>query len=247
MRHFHFSIRKLLLALPVILATLSASAQQLPLFNLYAQAMMGGSYLTENYRKCFSEISDLNSVMGPAGGVGIGARFNIRRFLGLGTEINLTRNSEKMDMAVVGGDGRSVSNVFQRNTYWRIDIPVYMSYIARLGEKVEWNADLGLYYAYGTGGSQKNNIYHTRANELGQLMMSMTSYDTGFYGDHLAFINYYRRGDIGLHIATGLTFFRRLRIGLRSHIGFSNAARCEGIVRPTSHTMDIMAMAGWMF
>lgn len=239
-------IRVLASTLLLLLCTSGISAQR-PLFNLYTHVLIGGSYLTENYRKCFSEISDLNTVMGPACGVGVGARFNIRPFLGLGTELNFTRNFDKMDIAVVGDDNRSVSNVFQRNVYWRLDFPVYMSYINRLGAKVEWNIDAGLYYAYGTGGSQKNNIYHTTANDLGQLMMSMTSYDTGFYNDPKAFINYYRRGDIGLHLATGLTFSGHLRVGARAHIGMSNAARTTGLVRPASHNMDFMAMLGWMF
>ncbi|MBD5271374.1 MAG: PorT family protein [Bacteroides sp.] len=235
-----------LAAILILISALQASAQQ-PFINIYAQALIGGSYLTENYRKCFHEISDLNTVTGPAGGLGLGARFNIRPHLGLGTEINFTRNSDKMDMAVVGDDNRSVSNVFQRNVYWRLDFPVYLSYITGLGSNVKWNVDAGLYYAYGTGGSQKNNIYHTTSNDLGQLMMSVSSYDTGFYNDPKAFINYYRRGDIGFHIATGLTFGAHLRVGIRSHIGMSNAARTAGLVCPTSHNMDFLAMLGWMF
>lgn len=65
-------------------------------------ALVGGSYITENYVSCYPEISDLNAGMGPAFGVGAGVRFNIRGYLGLGTELNFTRNAEKMDMAVVG-------------------------------------------------------------------------------------------------------------------------------------------------
>lgn len=243
----HSTLLRTLLAPTVLLLCILPLKAQRPLFNLYAHALIGGSYLTENYRKCFHEISDLNTVMGPAGGVGVGARFNLRPHLGLGTEINFTRNSDKMDMAVVGEDNRSVSNVFQRNVYWRLDFPVYLSYIGHLGAKVEWNLDAGLYYAYGTGGSQKNNIYHTTTNDLGQLMMSTTSYDTGFYNDPKAFINYYRRGDIGLHLATGLTFAGHFRVGVRAHLGMSNAARTAGIVRPTSHNMDFMGLLGWMF
>lgn len=241
-----FAIFSLLAALLLGVSAQSVRASQ-PLFNLYVQGMLGGSYLTENYRKCFSEISDLNTVMGTAGGVGVGLRFNIHPGVGLGTELNFVRNSEKMDMAVVGANNHSVSNVFQRNTYWRLDVPVYLSYIARLGGKVEWNADAGLYYAYGTGGSQKNNIYHTQANELGQLIMSVSTYNTGFYNDRQAFINYYRRGDIGLHLATGLTFMRHLRIGVRAHLGFTNAARADSPVCPTSHNLDFLASVGWMF
>ena len=246
MKSKRFAILPLIAAVVLGVFTQEMRAAE-PLFNLYVQGMLGGSYLTENYRKCFSEISDLNTVLGPAGGVGVGLRFNIHAGLGLGTELNFTRNSEKMDIAVVGEDNHSVSNVFQRNTYWRLDFPVYLSYIKRLGGSVAWNVDAGLYYAYGTGGSQKNTIYHTRANELGQLMMSVSSYDTGFYNDHRAFINYYRRGDIGVHLATGLTFMNHLRVGVRTHLGLSNAARTDSPVRPNCHNLDFLGIIGWMF
>jgi len=209
--------------------------------------LVGGSYMTENYTSSYPEISDLNTSMRPAFGVGVGARFNIRNFLGLGTELNFTRNGFSMDMAVVGSGGQSVSNVFQRNTYYKMDIPVYVSFIFNLSQAVRWNVDGGLYYAYGLAGKQKNTIYDTRSNELGQLMMSVTPYEADFYKDSKAFINSYDRGDIGLHLATGLTFSKHFKVGIRAHIGMSNLAHSTGIVKPDSHTMDFMATLGWQF
>lgn len=210
-------------------------------------ALVGGSYVTENYKSCYPEISDINTGMGLAFGAGVGVRFNIRNFLGIGTELNFTRNAERMDMAVVGGNGQSVSNVFQRNTYYKFDVPVYVSFIFNLSEGVKWNVDCGMYYSYGTGGSQKNNIYDTRSNELGQLMMSVTNLKSDFYNDHSAFINSYRRGDIGLHIAMGLTFANHLKVGARAHVGMSNIANSIGIVKPSSHTVDVVGVVGWQF
>lgn len=223
------------------------SVSSLSLLNLDVHLLVGGSYITENYRSCYPQISDINTVTGPAWGLGVGARFNIRPFLGLGTELNFTRNSDKMDLAVVGTDNTSVSNVFQRNTYWKLDFPVYLTYISKLANSVSWNVDAGIYYSYGTGGSQKNNIYHTSSNDLGQLMMVVTSLNTGFYNDYNAFIISYRRGDLGLHLATGLTFANHLKLGLRTHIGCQNTARSTGIVRPKSHNIDFLAMLGWQF
>lgn len=215
--------------------------------DLYVQAMFGGSYMTDNYTSCYPEISDLNTSMRPAYGLGVGCRFNIRGFLGLGTELNFTRNGFNMDMAVVGSGGQSVSNVFQRNSYYKLDIPVYVTFMFNLSDAVRWNVDGGLYYAYGLSGKQKNTIYDTRSNELGQLMMSVTQYDTDFYNDYKAFVNSYDRGDIGLHLATGLTFSNRLRVGVRAHIGMSNQANSIGIVKPDSHTMDFLTILGWQF
>lgn len=215
--------------------------------DIYVHVMAGGSYMTENYTSCFPEISDLNTSMRPAYGAGVGARFNIRSFLGLGTELNFTRNGFGMDMAVIGRGAQSVSNVFQSNTYYKVDIPLYVTFIFNLSQAVRWNVDGGLYYAYGIGGKQKNTIYDTRTNDLGQLMMSVTPYEADFYKDSRAFINSYDRGDIGLYLATGLTFSNHLKVGIRAHIGMSNLAYSTGIVRPNTHTMDFMAMVGWQF
>ena len=240
----------------MLLCTVTANASQPEMIDrsrperfldIDVHVMVGGSYMTENYVSCYPEISDLNTSMRPAFGVGVGARFNIRSYLGLGTELNFTRNGFGMDMAVIGRGGQSVSNVFQRNTYYKVDIPLYVSFIFNLSKEVRWNVDAGMYYAYGLGGKQKNTIYDTRTNELGQLMMSVTPYEADFYKDTRAFINSYDRGDIGLHLATGLTFSRHLKVGVRAHIGMSNLAYSTGLVRPNSHTLDFMAMVGWQF
>lgn len=249
-------LRQLLALLTIISAALTSAAGN-PVFvdhsrpdnflDIDIHALAGGSYITENYMSCYPEISDLNAGMGPAFGIGAGVRFNIRSFLGLGTELNFTRNTEKMDMAVVGGNRHSVSNVFQRNTYYKFDVPVYMTFMFNLSSTVKWNVDTGLYYSYGTGGSQNNNIYDTRANELGQLIMSVSNFKADFYNDSKGFINSYNRSDMGLHLATGLTFGGHLRIGARAHIGFSNIANSTGIVKPSCHTLDFLGSIGWQF
>ncbi|WP_305155044.1 hypothetical protein, partial [uncultured Duncaniella sp.] len=70
---------------------------------------------------------------------------------------------------------------------------------------------------------------------LGQLIMSVSNFKADFYNDSKGFINSYNRSDMGLHLATGLTFGGHLRIGARVHIGFSNIANSTGIVKPTCH------------
>lgn len=248
-------IRRLLLPVLMILVNcFTASAdddatvdavQSKNFLNIEVHALIGGSYMTDNYPSCYPEISDLNTTLGPAAGIGVGAQFNLTRTIGLGTELNFTRNSFKMDMAVVGP--QSVSNVFQRNTYYKLDIPVYIRLNFDLACDVVWNVDGGLYYIYGLEGKQRSNIYDTRSNDLGQLMLSMTPIRADFYNDTDAFINSYDRGDIGLHLASGLTFREHFCIGIQAHIGFSNVAHSTGLVKPDMHTMDFRATVGWRF
>ena len=78
-------------------------------------------------------------------------------------------------------------------------------------------------------------------------MMSVTPYEADFYKDSRGFINSYDRGDIGLHLATGLTFSKHFKVGVRAHVGMSDLAHSTGIVKPDSHTMDFMATLGWQF
>lgn len=246
-------IRRILLPVLIILLNcMSARADEdvvvdnsKQFIEIEVHALVGCSYMTENYVSCYPAISDLNTMAGVSFGAGVGAQFNLTRLIGLGTEFNLMRNAFKMDMAVVGP--QSVSNVFQRNTYYKIDFPVYMRFMFGLATNVKWNVDGGLYYTYGLGGKQKNNIYDTRSNDLGQLMLSMTSLDADFYKDSNAFINSYDRSDIGLHLATGLTFRKHLSIGVRAHFGFKDVSHSVGIVKPDMHTMDFRACVGWKF
>ncbi|MDE6359356.1 MAG: PorT family protein [Duncaniella sp.] len=211
-----------------------------------AHILVGGSYVTENYMSCFPEISDLNAGMGLAVGAGLGVKFNLTRTLGLGTGFNYVRNRGTLDMAVTGEGAASISNVFQTNTYYAVDFPVYLSYAPYIASGVRWNFDFGLFYSYGVRGKQKNTIYDAKTNDLGQLMTSKTYLETDYYKDG-AFINSFKRADIGLHLATGITFFHHLKLGVRTHIGFKNVAKSTGLRHPSSHNLSFMAMAGWVF
>lgn len=243
--------RHLILSLIALVAPLaSAIAQDTTeekFINVNLHIIGGASYVTNNYVSCFPEVSDLNSSMGPAIGLGAEVACRVGRRFALGTALNFVRHSRRMDMAVAGGGKPSVSNVFQSNTYYNFEIPFFLRWEVRIAPGVRWNIDGGLYYAYGTGGKQKNTIYDAKVNDLGQLMMTRTQLDAGYYDDDNAFVNSYRRGDIGAHIATGLRFNSHLTVGVRSHIGIKDIARSTGLVNPSAHNIDLMALVGWTF
>lgn len=224
-----------------------ARGEEKSFLSINAHLLAGASYVTNNYMGTFHEIGDLNKSMGLAAGAGVGAMFDLSRRWGLGTELNVLMKSFRMDLAVTGEGKPSVSNVFQRNRAWELDIPVYMRWRHRVADRVEWNVDMGAYFSYGLGGSQKNTIYDAKTNELGQLMTTRTELDADYYNDSDAFINSYKRADMGLHVGLGLTFAGHLTVGVRSHIGFKNVALSTGLRSPSCHNMDILAMLGWTF
>ena len=78
-------------------------------------------------------------------------------------------------------------------------------------------------------------------------MTTKTQVKSNYYDDNKAFINSYRDFDMGLHIATGLTFANKISVGVRGHFGFRNVANSNGIVKPRAHNIGLFATAGYHF
>lgn len=210
--------------------------------------LVGGSTTTNNYMSCFPQITDLNTSMRPAWGVGASVKLNFSNFFGIATGLNVTFNSSRMDMAVTGSENSTnISNVFMRNSYRYLDIPLVASFTFCPAAKIRWNVDAGLYYDYGLSGKSKSTIYDARINEIGQLITRVDKISTDYFNDDQSFINSFRRSDIGFHIATGLTFSRRISVGLTAHFGFKNVANTQGLVRPNCHNINFFANLGYHF
>ncbi len=209
--------------------------------------LLGGSYVTQNYKSAYSSVSDVNNSMGFSWGAGFGVKFNITSFVGLGTELNYLRSSGKMDMAVITEGKPNVSNVFIKNSYRSFNIPIFLSFNFHLSNSVKWNADGGIYFDLGTSGSQNTTIYNANVNDLGQLTTTVTKQKTDYYDNDKAFLNSYRNFDSGLHLATGLTFMNKVTVGIRSQFGFRNVAQSDGIVKPSSHNIKLYGTIGYKF
>lgn len=236
-------------ALAAVAASCRAHAVVPPLrfVELDLHALAGGSSVTQNYMGTFPEIRELNSSMGAAYGVGAGAVFNFSGFLGLGTELNLTVNHNKIDMAVANDDATAVSNIFLRNRYWYANVPVYMSFRFSIAGLVRLNLDAGMYYSYGIAGRQKQTIYNSTVNDLGQLIPRVISTRPDYFNDGGTFINRFRRSDIGLHLGAGLTFGGHITVGARFQLGLKNVSFTDGVNNPNIHNINVMAMAGYKF
>ncbi|MBD5335670.1 MAG: PorT family protein [Duncaniella sp.] len=247
MKHLR-SVSLLILSLVILPFAVNAQVKPAQRFlDTEVHLLLGGSYVTNNYKSVYSEISDLNNSMGFAWGLGMGARFNISSFISLGTELNYLHNTGKMDMAVTADGKPYVSNVFIKNSYSSFNVPVYIRFNFDLANGVRWNVDGGFYLDFGTGGSQKTTTYNASVNDLGQLITDISYQKTGYYDDDKAFLNSYHKFDSGLHIATGLTFVNKITLGLRSQFGLRNAANSEGIVKPSSHNIHLFGTVGYIF
>lgn len=240
--------------LALLLSALSASAQSFvdygpaPRFlDLEVKAIAGRAMITENYLGCFPQISQMNTSPGSSLGIGAAAVFGIRNWLGLGTEINLMRNHYRIDMAVTADDGSSMSNIFLRNSATYIEIPLYLQFRFNIASNVRWRVDAGFYWAYGTGGSQRQDIYSAQVNQLGQLVSTVITTKPGYFSDDDTFINSHRRSDIGLHLATSIQF-GRFSVGGCMGLGFKNIAYIpggRGIITPNIHNFNYALTLGY--
>ena len=208
----------------------------------------GGSGITQNYRGAFGEITELNSSIGASGGAGAGAVFGLRQWFGFGTELNVVFNNNKLNMAVTNDDVTSVSNIFIKNHYIYLDIPVYVSFRFNVLHGLRWNIDAGMYYRFGIAGHQDQTIYNSTVNGLGQLVPQVVTARPGYFHNTATFINSYNRGDIGLHLATGLRFGRHFTIGVRAQFGLKNVAKVySGVTCPRIHNFSLLASVGYKF
>lgn len=236
-----------LLCLPASAADFVTSGPARRFLETDVHLLAGGSYVTNNYASSFPEIADVNSSMRGAWGLGLGARFGLTGFISLGTELNLTFNSGRMDLAVSSPGTSTASTVFLNNKYRYLDIPVFMRFNFTLAHSVIWTVDGGFYWAYGVGGSQKSTIINSSINGLGQLTTTTEKAKCGYFANSQAFINSFRRNDLGLHLATGLTFSSKIAVGIRMHYGFKNAADTHGLVRPSCHNLNVFGTLGYLF
>lgn len=248
--------KNLIIALTALMAAvIPASGQSFvdhgpaeKLVDISAELLAGVSTVTNNYENSFPEISDISTSARPAWGAGLKVKLNVSRFFALGTGVNVTFNTSRMDMAVTNTENaQSISNVFVRNSYRYLDFPVFASFMFYPARKIMWNVDCGLYYDFGLSGSSNTTIYSAQVNQLGQLITRVDKLSTDYFNDSNRFINSFYRSDIGLHLSTGLTFSSKISVGMTLHAGFKNVANTVGLVRPNCHNASFFVNLGYHF
>lgn len=211
--------------------------------------LIGGSTLTQNYATKFPEFSRFDMDFGVSGGVGAGVTFGLRDWLGLTTELNCLVNSSSAN-AIMEGYNRSGTSVMHlSNTYLTFQVPVLVSVRFNVSENVRWNVSGGLYYSLGVTGTQRQDLYSSYLNELGQLVNIHATLKPDYYKDSGAFINSSYRADWGAVIGSSVDVGKHFTIGVRSSIGFTNVADIseDGTVTPNVHNLAIHALLGWRF
>lgn len=210
-------------------------------------ALGGIGSITNNYKKHFPQIQNLNVNMGESLGLGFRAVFGLKEFFGFGTAIDVTTNKYNIDMAVVGTDQLSMSSMFIDNRTYYVNFPVFLSFRFNVDKSVRWSVDGGFYYAYGFGGSQKQRIYRADVNEMDELVPQVIDLKTSYFHSPQTFINAYNRGDLGLHLASYINFGPHLVVGVRYQLGLKNTSRPLGVVNPSIRNHYFQGSVGYRF
>lgn len=210
-------------------------------------ALAGVSSIFQNYQTKFPQIQNLNINNGGSFGVGGKAVLGIRNYLGFGTAIDVLVNNYNYDMAILGSDNMSMSSVFIDNRNFFVNIPVFLSFRFNVDNNVRWNVDLGMYYAYGFAGTQKQRIYRAQINAMDELVPELVNLKTDYFHSSSTFISPFNRGELGLHLATSLNFGKHLIVGARMQIDFKNSARHSGIETPYVRPFYFHGTIGYRF
>ncbi len=211
-------------------------------------ALVGGSYITDNYADCFPEIRQANSNMGVAYGAGAAVTLSIREYFGFGTELNIVANHQNVNVFTSNAELSSASNIYMRNSYVYTNIPVFASWRFNVASTVRWVLDTGLFYSYGISGKQRQTIYRAALNQLGQMVYNINEFKTDLFKSGDTFQNAFHRSDMGIHIGSSLVFNSHFVIGGRAQFGLRNMAYVHnGITCPRMHSINFMLNVGWHF
>lgn len=217
------------------------------LLDVQVHILGGGSSVTQNYNKIYPRIQNQNVNMGNSWGLGAKAVFGIRDFFGFGTAIDVMLNNYNIDMAIVGSENTSMSAVFVNNRNYTINVPLFASLRMNVGQRVRWNVDLGFYYSFGFAGRQRQEIYRAEINSVDELVPEIEKISTDYYHSPRTLFNVFNRGDIGLHFSSSLDFGKHVTVGVQTQYGFKNAARPNGVDKPSIHNYSLHGTLGYRF
>lgn len=250
--------RALVALIVLIAATIAQSASAQDFFDkgpatqfisFDVHGLMGTSTITQNYESKFDEISSYSQHPGLSVGAGVGATLGFKNWLGLTTEFNLVANNSSATVMIAGKGDNPYAAMTIRNRYYVIDVPTYIKVSFNLSQDIRWNLIGGVYYSLGYAGCQKQNIYSSYLNDLGQLININQQIKPDYYHSKNGFINSSMRSDIGVIFGSGFDLGTRITVGFRGEFGLKNVAYIpeSSIDKPNIHNLAFRGSVGWRF
>lgn len=186
---------------------------------------LNSSSISTNFLSANSEMIQNNIYWRMGGQVGGAAYLNITKLLAIQTGLSFENRS--FDCALMAADANSdyMGSSFIHSRFNYLHIPFMLTFRLNLMENMEWEFDLGGYYAYGVNGKKKQRNYIAFGEENGDLVFDKSTIRSDYFGlesrDFLAV----GHSDLGLKIGTGFTFFKHYYLGVFYERSLKNLAK----------------------
>lgn len=208
----------------------------------------GVSTILQNYSDKMPNIADFQLTPGNMNTVGASVEMPFRNYLSIGTGLDFTISNYHMSMTLLDAGGGTLNTLYTRNHFYGIDVPIYLGTRFNLGRNVQWANELGAYMNFAVGhGSSKTHAYASSTNSLGQSQVTEMNYHNKYYKDEEPIINGVTTTDYGLHVATGMRFYKHFSLKAVFHLGLRNLAINYGVLDISNHTINLAFKAGYIF
>ncbi|MBE6318324.1 MAG: PorT family protein [Bacteroidales bacterium] len=210
-------------------------------------ALVGVSVFAQDYQKHVPMMSEVSSSPGCGWGIGATVRFALKDYLAIGTQLDVLALNNKYSMIMVDPNNHSQISAIVTNQSYCISIPVFASLRFNIDENVKWNIDLGCYYNFGIGGTQKGDTYTTFKNNIGQVVTEYKHYKWDYYNEKHPLIHGIDDIDFGFIIGTGILVYNHYKVGVEARICTKNATTDEGTIRPNVKSHLLAMKIGYQF
>lgn len=208
---------------------------------------IGTSTIVNNYASVAESVTAMKLSPGTRMLAGFGAELPIRDYLSVGTGLDFAINNYSVSMTMLDGYAATLGTLLTANHFYTIEVPVFVGLRLNLGSRVRWCNELGAYFAYGMAGSSKTTAFVSSTNSLGQTQVSEARYDRKYYESDDPVFCTMRRGDIGMHLATGILINQHYTVKATLHVGIRDLAKNFGVYNAHARTLSPAFIIGYTF
>ena len=207
----------------------------------------GASTITQNYATAIPDVADFSLTPGSMTTFGASAELPVRNFFAIGTGLDFAINNFYYSMTILHPSEGTLNSLYTRNHFYTLEVPLYLGFRFNLGSHVKWNSEIGGYLSFGAGGKTRTRAYTSSTNSLGQSQVTQTNYERNYFNDDNPIINGVTGTDWGLHLGTGILVNRHWSVKAVMHAGARDLAKNYGVLGISTHTLNVVFKAGYIF
>jgi hypothetical protein len=208
----------------------------------------GVSTILQNYAKQVPGLAEFNIAPCNMNTFGASVELPFRNYLSLGTGLDFTISNYHWSMTLLDASSNTLNSLYTNNHFYAVNVPVFISPRFNLGENVMWTSEIGGYMSFAVGnGTSKTHAYASSTNSLGQSQVTEMLYERKYFKDDEPIINGVTTTDYGLHLATGMRFYKHFSLKAVFQVGVRNLAINYGVLDITNRNISLAFKAGYIF